>query len=200
MVRLLFLSGKRPRTNQPTPKELPNYKKVLLLRFAFRYTFHPSTERSPRDDRENSDSTPYPQKCFLLRLGFLKRLTPFLKRLTQFLKSLLSLYWGPLKFLICGESGGTSRLMTHASFIAILLPNASVHFVRIFADASPAIGSVLAAIPASKYSSITSTSSRVFPSFFVHYPRIIFGYSCAPPLVLFSAVVRRVFSPLNPKQ
>ena len=32
---------------------------------------------------------------------------------------------GPRKFLICGESGGSRRLMTWASFFATGLPNAS---------------------------------------------------------------------------
>ena len=34
--------------------------------------------------------------------------------------------WGPLKFSIFGESGGTSRPMSPATFFATLLPNARV--------------------------------------------------------------------------
>ena len=38
--------------------------------------------------------------------------------------------WGPLKFSIFGESGGTSRPMPPATFFATLLPNASVRSLR----------------------------------------------------------------------
>ena len=46
------------------------------------------TERTPTDDRENSDSTPRLQKVLFLKIAFLKKLSPFLKRLTKDLKRL----------------------------------------------------------------------------------------------------------------
>ena len=42
----------------------------------------------------------------------------------------ISYIWGPLKFSIFGESGGTSRPMPPATFFATLLPNASVRSLR----------------------------------------------------------------------
>ena len=59
-------------------------------------------------------------------------IAPICSRAFQLPLCPLAVYWGPLKFLICGESGGTSRLMTRASFIATLLPNATVHSALIF--------------------------------------------------------------------
>ena len=53
----------------------------------------------------------------------------FVKLVENYLHSLkiqrTSPNWSPRKFLICGESGGSRRLMTWASFFATGLPNAS---------------------------------------------------------------------------
>ena len=55
---------------------------------SFSYTLPSSTERTPRDDRENTDRTPYDQKVHFIKIDFLNSLTPFLKKLTAFLKRL----------------------------------------------------------------------------------------------------------------
>ena len=62
--------------------------KCSFLRFSLSYTLPISTERTPTDDRENSDSTPCLQKSTFLKIGFLKKLSAFLKRLTKDLKRL----------------------------------------------------------------------------------------------------------------
>ena len=75
----------KPRMNLRTPYP----QKCCLLRFPFfylSYTLPYSTERTPTDDRDNSDSTPCLQKVLFLKIAFLKRLTHILKLLTIFLK------------------------------------------------------------------------------------------------------------------
>ena len=52
---------------------LPSLLSLLYLSY--------STERTPRELRRNSDSTPCPQKVTFVKIGFLKRLTHFLKAL-----------------------------------------------------------------------------------------------------------------------
>ena len=56
-------------------KRTPQYKKCCLLRLPFLFSFlylasshREMTERTPREDRLNNDSTPCTQKAFFLRL------------------------------------------------------------------------------------------------------------------------------------
>ena len=62
--------------------------KILFLKIYFSYTLPNFTDRTPTDDRENSDSTPCLQKVLFVKIGVLKKFPPFLKKLTHFLKSL----------------------------------------------------------------------------------------------------------------
>ena len=69
----------------------PLIKKCYLLRFhpfSLSYTLPYSTDRRPRELRENSDSTPHLPKVLFLKIENLKKLSPILKKLTHFLKPL----------------------------------------------------------------------------------------------------------------
>ena len=94
------LSGKRPRMNQGRTKERPKnskLEKVLFIKIGISFAFliptlilprelRLTTERTPIDDRENSDSTPHLQKVLFVKIGSLKRFPLFLKKLTKVLK------------------------------------------------------------------------------------------------------------------
>ena len=61
-------------------------KKVPLLRFPLSYTLPHSTERTPRDDRENTDRTPHDQKVLFINICFPDRVTYFPKKVDSFSK------------------------------------------------------------------------------------------------------------------
>ena len=72
--------------------------------------------------------------------------------------------WGPLKFSIFGESGGTSRPMTRASFFATLLPNARIPLNKRICKREPSfqVGSLscIRSIQSSRY--IPPISFQIF--------------------------------------
>ena len=94
-VPSLFLSGKIPTKDQGRTKEQPKNSKSqkrLFIKICFplyiSLLHRETTDRTPRDDREKSDTTPCLQKVLFLKIAFLKKLSPFLKRLTRLLKLL----------------------------------------------------------------------------------------------------------------
>ena len=63
--------------------------KVPLLRFSLSYTLPNSTERTPTDDRENTDRAPRDQKVLFINICFPDIVTYFPKKVDSFSKKVV---------------------------------------------------------------------------------------------------------------
>ena len=85
--------------------------------------------------------------------------------------------WGPLKFSIFGESGGTSRPMSPATFFATLLPNARVPLLLAKRNARFCFNSnVRSFLALGRYPSILLVPLAFFINFRLPFPCL----DCAP--------------------
>ena len=105
-----------------------------MLSFYFSYILPQNTDRTPRELRRNSDSTPCLPKSTFLKIDNLKKLFPFLKRLTRILKLLTIFLKTFISFLkrftpCCAFRAHLLLRFTSNKYKKMHFPAKKVHFI-----------------------------------------------------------------------